>query len=310
LQITFVMREVAMRPRSSVAIDEERVRDFAVRAKHNESRHRHLSLTETPTVLVVGGESSTLANTTELRERLRLSVHHAMAGGAAIELARRYRFDVAIINVRLPDMSGLDLAGALRHEGIHVPWILVGAVDVEMALEAGKLGALRALTTPFDLYAVVTDLIRVSKIRLWPRLPISPLLRQPGNSAERWAHLVLRACDSECDLPTLDAWRRYVAVSYSALTEASRILGVEAHSARDLMRVLRALFRTDGEVCGIEAELQIADCRTRNRLFEHAGIAHPLAQSRMSPHDYLVVQRFIPSKHPALDSIPRMLDLA
>jgi CheY-like chemotaxis protein len=262
-------------------------------------------------VLVIDDNPMTLATIgTVLRRQSGLQVYEAPTGMAGIEMARRHPVVLALIDLRLPDMSGLDVARTLRQERRHVAWILMsGFMDYDAALEAGRLGALRAVSAMFDVEAVVSRALQqVAESRLWPPLPLTPHLEVPGNAAEYWAHLVLRACDAEHDLPTIEDWRKYVGVSYSALTEASRMLRIEGQNARDFMRVLRALFRSDGDVSAVVVELAVYDYRTRRDLLEAAGLAD-CESRRVSLQDYLMLQRFIRAEHPVLSAIGRVLGL-
>lgn len=61
-----------------------------------------------------------------------------------------------ISDVRMPDMSGLDLMRTMRAAGIEIPFIfMTGHRDVAMAVQAMKLGAVDFLVKPFDLAAVL-----------------------------------------------------------------------------------------------------------------------------------------------------------
>lgn len=56
-----------------------------------------------------------------------------------------------VTDVRMPEMSGIDLIRELREAGSHTPVIIMtGHGDVPMAVEAMKLGAADFLEKPFD----------------------------------------------------------------------------------------------------------------------------------------------------------------
>jgi DNA-binding NtrC family response regulator len=74
-------------------------------------------------------------------------------GRAAIELARQGSFDVVISDVRMPDMSGLELLKALYEHDPDLPVVLCsGSPDAETASEAVAYGAFAYLMkpVPFD----------------------------------------------------------------------------------------------------------------------------------------------------------------
>lgn len=56
----------------------------------------------------------------------------------------------AILDVRLPGISGLDLQDELKRERISIPIVfLTGQADVPMSVKAMKSGAVEFLTKPF-----------------------------------------------------------------------------------------------------------------------------------------------------------------
>ena len=73
--------------------------------------------------------------------------------GSATEFMRSQRPDVAaclILDVNLPDLSGLDLQTELVKSGIQIPIIfLTGHGDIPMSVQAMKAGAVEFLTKPF-----------------------------------------------------------------------------------------------------------------------------------------------------------------
>jgi FixJ family two-component response regulator len=73
--------------------------------------------------------------------------------GSASEFIRSGRPDVAaclILDVQLPDRSGLDLQTELLKSGIEIPIVfLTGHGDIPMSVRAMKAGAVEFLTKPF-----------------------------------------------------------------------------------------------------------------------------------------------------------------
>ncbi len=79
-------------------------------------------------------------------------VAEAADGEAALALIQRKHFDVAVVDMRMPGMSGLELLEKLKTaDGECEAIILTGEGTIETAVQAMKLGALDYLTKPFSL---------------------------------------------------------------------------------------------------------------------------------------------------------------
>ena len=93
-----------------------------------------------------------------LRDALRLiledrgfSVATAATGGAGVELARRGGFRLVITDLRLPDMTGLDVLRAVRETNPRAALILTTSYgSPEIFAEARRLGAAAILDKPFS----------------------------------------------------------------------------------------------------------------------------------------------------------------
>ncbi|MEZ6068439.1 MAG: response regulator [Planctomycetaceae bacterium] len=79
--------------------------------------------------------------------------HHVQAaasGTEALKLCDRTHFDVAVVDMNMPGLSGLDLLQQIRQRGLETEVIiLTGQATVETAVQAMKLGASDYLTKPF-----------------------------------------------------------------------------------------------------------------------------------------------------------------
>ncbi|MDD3608219.1 MAG: response regulator [Halothiobacillaceae bacterium] len=82
----------------------------------------------------------------------------ADSGRTALEYARTRTFDLAILDVRMPGMSGIELAALLRDEHA-IPSLFLSAFDdqptVDMAIQAGGLGYVVKLITVAKLIPAV-----------------------------------------------------------------------------------------------------------------------------------------------------------
>jgi FixJ family two-component response regulator len=92
--------------------------------------------------------------------------------GSAADLMRSALPDVPsclVLDVRLPELSGLDFQAELIAAGVHVPIIFVtGHGDIPMTVQAMKAGAVDFLTKPFrqqEMIHAVTRALAVDKKR-------------------------------------------------------------------------------------------------------------------------------------------------
>ncbi|MCL1477506.1 MAG: response regulator [Marinobacter sp.] len=103
-----------------------------------------------PQVLLVEDSPSTaLAYQGYLAHEYRVRVAHS--GAQALAALQEHHFALLLIDVRLPDMSGLEILDRVRDQNPRTPIIMMtahGSVDV--AVEAMQRGANDFLTKPFD----------------------------------------------------------------------------------------------------------------------------------------------------------------
>ena len=90
-----------------------------------------------------------------LAKELRLSGYEAVAapsGGEAEALLKERDFDLALVDIKMPDMDGLDLLGKIKRDfSFTEVIILTGHGTVERAIKAMKLGAYDFLMKPCRL---------------------------------------------------------------------------------------------------------------------------------------------------------------
>ncbi len=86
-------------------------------------------------------------------------VAQATSGSDAIEKFRGHRPDVTLMDLRLPDMSGIDTMMAIRTEFPDARIIMLttfeGDVEIQRALAAGAQGYVLKSMSPKDLVAVI-----------------------------------------------------------------------------------------------------------------------------------------------------------
>ena len=75
----------------------------------------------------------------------------AMNGGEALAKLEQERFDVVLMDIKMPKLDGLDVLKRLKEVGISAPILMLTAYQsVELAQEAIKLGARDYLPKPFE----------------------------------------------------------------------------------------------------------------------------------------------------------------
>ncbi|MEB2284357.1 MAG: nitrogen regulation protein NR(I) [Polyangiaceae bacterium UTPRO1] len=94
------------------------------------------------------------------------AVEVASTGSEALARLIDRTFDVAILDIRMPDLSGLDVLARVREAGAPVVVIVITAQNtMANAIEAMKRGAFNYLTKPFDLDEVRALVARASEMR-------------------------------------------------------------------------------------------------------------------------------------------------
>jgi two-component system response regulator RegA len=152
-------------------------------------------------------------------ERAGYAVHPAAGYEEALQATRGARFDVALVDVQMPDGSGLELLQKMRARGDETPVVLMTAYgSIPTAVEGMRLGAVEYLTKPVSPEQIKSAIGR-------PLAPISQA-REPSTLARaEWEHL-----------------QRALGESNGNVSEAARRLGIPR---RTLQRKLRKLPPTE-----------------------------------------------------------------
>jgi len=100
-------------------------------------------------------------------------VAQASTGGEAIQLFKEYLPDVTLLDLRLPDMSGIDTLIAIRTAFPNARVIMLttfeGDVEIHRALQAGASGYLLKNMPPSELLDVIR-LVHAGKKRIPPEI--------------------------------------------------------------------------------------------------------------------------------------------
>ncbi len=104
-----------------------------------------------PTLVVVDDEQGILDVVSRFARRTGFDVIPCSGGRDAIAQLQTRRADVAMVDLRMPDIGGLDVIRAIREIDPHCQAVLMtGYASVDTAVEAIKLGAMDYLSKPLD----------------------------------------------------------------------------------------------------------------------------------------------------------------
>ncbi len=88
-------------------------------------------------------------------------IEYAKTGRSVIELAETYRPDIAIMDIQMPGINGIEAMREIRENNHSVIFIVMSAYDkFDYAKEAIKLGVLEYITKPMEKTRIVAALKR------------------------------------------------------------------------------------------------------------------------------------------------------
>jgi CheY-like chemotaxis protein len=115
----------------------------------------------TPEVLVVDDAREVAEATAEWLRLCGLRAHAVYDGDAAVERMRSGSFDVCVVDLVMPGMTGPEMVGQLRGAGLQVAIIAVSGHDVpEMMRQVAALGDVACMRKPFSLRELAQTIAR------------------------------------------------------------------------------------------------------------------------------------------------------
>jgi two-component system, NtrC family, response regulator HydG len=104
-----------------------------------------------PLLVIVDDEQTILDVISRFAERAGFAVAVCSRGREAITLIQARRPDLVMVDLRMPEVGGLDILRSIRDVDAHCQAVLMtGYASVDTAVEAVKLGAMDYLTKPLD----------------------------------------------------------------------------------------------------------------------------------------------------------------
>ena len=104
-----------------------------------------------PSILLIDDETSLLESLSILFNRRGYRVETAQSGRAGIRQLRKERPDVVVSDIKMPEITGIDVLKAAREVDLFLPVILITArADVDTAIQALNEGAFQYIQKPFE----------------------------------------------------------------------------------------------------------------------------------------------------------------
>ena len=118
------------------------------------------------TILIADDEELIRRVLSDTLRELGHTVESVADGEHAWALLASDTFDAALLDIRMPEQSGLDVLDRVQEKGLHTPVIIMtGQTTLDNAIEAMKRGAFDYLTKPFDLEEVKALVARTLEVR-------------------------------------------------------------------------------------------------------------------------------------------------
>jgi two-component system response regulator HydG len=142
-----------------------------------------------PLLLVVDDELPVLKVVERLAARTGFDVVTCASGAEAMRSLMRKPADLAMLDLRMPDVNGLDLLRQIRSAVPGCEVILMTAyAAVDSAVEAIKLGAREYLTKPFD-FDRLRQVLEAIRMEIERRAQVVALESQVARQLEFWGML-------------------------------------------------------------------------------------------------------------------------
>lgn len=115
------------------------------------------NMADAKTILVIDDEAEAADFIRSFLEERGYTIIAALNGHSGIESIKNNKPALTFLDMRMPDMTGLDVLSKLKEEGVSAKIILMTAIDDENQIdEAKRLGALGIIKKPVQLQELST----------------------------------------------------------------------------------------------------------------------------------------------------------
>ena len=139
-------------------------------------------------ILVADDQDDQLRAVVALLQGLDVRIEMATTGADALRQLLETRYDLSLLDMHMPGLTGLEVIGQVKQAGHLVPSILMtGNPSREIELAAMELGVITMLKKP-----IPAELLRITVQRIFSQSPVHPRPAQdepenePPISGEPW----------------------------------------------------------------------------------------------------------------------------
>jgi len=126
-----------------------------------------IEMAERIKLLIVDDEIKFLDSIAKRLELREFDVTKATNGKDAVEFSRKKKFDLALLDLKMPGMNGAEVLKILKEEHNFLEIIiLTGHGSLESAVECTKLGAYGYLPKPYEFDALLEILKKAYEVRM------------------------------------------------------------------------------------------------------------------------------------------------
>lgn len=190
-----------------------------------------------PLLLVIDDEESILHAFRRAFQRPDIELLTASAGLEGLQVVADHQPDVVVLDINLPDMSGLDVFRQIQAQDARIPVIFItGHGTTDTAIEAMKLGAFDYLLKPLELAPLETLVERAFEISRLMRVPARTEIEGPSDGAD----IIVGRCPAMQEV--------YKSIGRIAPQEVTALIMGETGTGKEL--VARAIYQHSRRASG------------------------------------------------------------
>ena len=201
-------------------------------------------------------------------------------GKAAIIKMATQDFDIVLLDIRLPDISGMEVLNTIKTDYPNTAVIMItGVNNVETAVEAMKLGASDYIVKPFDLNRIYQSIGNTSKAK------------QHSTEARDYETLPHLERDEKKGASTRESIRYMNAIARGVEIGLDQLLG---YSGRVNERTIDIAYQLGIPVREIQKWSAV---RSKNIIKRNAAIKSLLKRFQQSPHAQRIMETMLPYRY-------------